>query len=60
MTRRGWFLPETPDVLGLLRDQVAVTIEGVDAFAAWAGGDTTAAQLVRDAETVGTWRSERC
>jgi uncharacterized protein Yka (UPF0111/DUF47 family) len=50
MTRRGWFLPETPDVLGLLRAQVAVTIEGVDAFTAWAGGDTTAAELVRDAE----------
>jgi uncharacterized protein Yka (UPF0111/DUF47 family) len=50
MTRRGWFLPETPDVLGLLRRQVAVTIEGVDAFTAWAGGDTGAAELVRDAE----------
>ena len=53
MTRRAWFLPETPDVLGLLRDQVAVTIEGVDAFAAWAGGDTTAAQRVRDADDRG-------
>jgi hypothetical protein len=38
--RRGrWFLPDTPDVLGLLRRQVAVTIEGMDAFVAWAGGD---------------------
>jgi uncharacterized protein len=50
MRRKRWFLPETPDVLGLLRGQVAVTIEGVDAFAAWAGGDTTAAEVVRDAE----------
>ena len=50
MTHRGWFLPETVDVLGLLRTQVAVTIDGVDAFAAWAGGDTAAAELVRDAE----------
>jgi uncharacterized protein len=45
-----WFLPSTPDVLGLLRRQVAVTIEGVDAFAAWAAGDTAAAEAVRDAE----------
>ena len=44
MSRERWFLPETPDVLGLLRGQVAVTIEGVDAFAAWAGGDTAAAR----------------
>jgi len=50
MSRAHWFLPETPDVLGLLRGQVAVTIEGVDAFAAWAGGDTAAAEVVRDAE----------
>jgi uncharacterized protein len=53
MTRRGWFLPETPDVLGLLRAQVAVTIEGVDAFAAWAGGETAAAETVQDAEQRG-------
>lgn len=48
-----WFLPETPDVLGLLRRQVAVTIEGVNAFAAWAAGDATAAESVRDAELRG-------
>ena len=28
MKRGRWFLPETPDVLGLLRHQLAVTIEG--------------------------------
>ena len=50
MKRSRWFLPETPDVLGLLRAQVGVTIEGVDAFAKWAGGDPSAAQAVRDAE----------
>ena len=49
MTLRRWFLPETPDVLGLLRHQVAVTIEGVDAFAAWAAGDAGAAQSLREA-----------
>jgi uncharacterized protein len=53
MRNRHWFLPETPDVLGLLRRQVAVTIEGMDSFAAWAGGDTAAARAVRDAEPRG-------
>ena len=50
MTRGHWFLPETPDVLGLLHEQVAVTIEGVDAVTEWAGGNPAAAELVRDAE----------
>jgi hypothetical protein len=49
----GWFLPETPDVLGLLRRQVAVTIEGVDAFAAWAAGDAEAVGALRDAGGAG-------
>ncbi len=50
MKGRRWFLPETPDVLGLLRSQVAVTIEGLEAFGAWAAGDGSAADAVRDAE----------
>ena len=50
MTRRRWFLPDTPDVLGLLRHQVALTIEGIDAFVAWAGGDTAAAEILRSSE----------
>ena len=50
MKTRRWFLPETPDVLALLRSQVAVTIEGLDAFGAWAAGDQSAADVVRDAE----------
>jgi uncharacterized protein Yka (UPF0111/DUF47 family) len=50
VTHSRWFLPETPDVLGLLRHQVAVTIEGLEAFTAWAGGDAAAAGAVRDAE----------
>jgi uncharacterized protein len=53
MRLRGWFLPATPDVLGLLRHQVAVTIEGVDGFAAWAAGDARAARTVRDTEREG-------
>ncbi len=50
MKGRRWFLPETPDVLGLLRSQVAVTLEGLEAFGAWAAGDGSAADAVRDAE----------
>jgi uncharacterized protein Yka (UPF0111/DUF47 family) len=45
-----WFLPETPDVVGLLRRQLAVTIEGMDAYAAWAGGDSSAEIDVRERE----------
>ncbi len=50
MKNRRWFLPETPDVIGLLRSQVAVTIEGLEGFRAWAAGDPAAAEVVRDAE----------
>jgi uncharacterized protein len=50
MRPRRWFLPETPDVLGLLRHQVAVTIEGIDAFAAWAGGEVAAKETLQQAE----------
>ena len=45
-----WFLPETPDVLGMLRQQTAVTVKGIDAFAAWAAGDGAKADLVRSLE----------
>ena len=52
MSRRPWFLPSVPDVLGLLRAQVALTVRGLDAFAAWAagGGDAEAAATVRSLE----------
>src|SRR4051794_10733474 len=53
MKHQHWFLPETPDVLGLLRRQLAVTIEGGEAFAAWTAGDRAAAQRVRDTEPLG-------
>jgi uncharacterized protein len=48
-----WFLPETPDVRGALGRQLAATIRGAEALAAWAAGDLTAAQRVRDAEHEG-------
>jgi len=52
MSRRHWFLPDTPDILGLLRGQVALTVQGMDAFAAWAagGGDAQAAATVHAIE----------
>jgi uncharacterized protein Yka (UPF0111/DUF47 family) len=45
-----WFLPESPDVIGQLRHQASITIEGLDAFVAWASGDGGAAHAVRAAE----------
>ena len=50
---RRWFLPDTPDVIALLRRQTAVTLQGLEALEAWAGGDAGAAQTVRDAEPRG-------
>lgn len=50
MKRSSWFLPENPDVLGMLRRQAAVTVEGMAALVAWAGGEPEAAQRVRDCE----------
>lgn len=47
---RHWFLPQTPDVLGTLNQQAAVTVEGMAAFAAWANGDADQATVLRDAE----------
>jgi hypothetical protein len=46
-----WFLPEEPDVLGTLRLQARVTLEGMEAFATWSErGDEDQARAVRDAE----------
>ena len=50
MKPRRWFLPETPDVVGLLREQCAVATEALDAFAAWAAGDADAAATLTGAE----------
>jgi len=50
MKRGHWFLPDAPDVVGLLRSQLAVTIEGLDAAAAWAAGDQGAAKRLVEIE----------
>jgi uncharacterized protein Yka (UPF0111/DUF47 family) len=51
MTRRGrWFLPETPDVLGLLREQTAITVTGIESLEVWARGEAGAAERLRECE----------
>jgi uncharacterized protein Yka (UPF0111/DUF47 family) len=45
-----WLLPQTPDVLGMLKQQMGLTIEGLDAFVEWAEGDVAAERRVRDCE----------
>ena len=45
-----WFLPETPDVIGMLRRQADISAEGMAAFAEWAGGNNARADDVRVAE----------
>lgn len=52
MTRwtRTWFLPQTPDVVGMLGRQAEVTLEGMRAFTAWASGDFEKAHEVRALE----------
>jgi uncharacterized protein len=50
MTRGRWFLPETPDVLGILREQTTITIEGMDALIAWSVGEPGAADRLRECE----------
>ncbi len=50
MTGHHWFLPDEPDVIGLLGAQTEETLRGLDALVAWAGGDAGAATAVREAE----------
>jgi uncharacterized protein Yka (UPF0111/DUF47 family) len=47
---RRWFLPEVPDVLGMLGHQADVTLEGMAAFTAWASGQLHQEAAVRSAE----------
>ena len=45
-----WFLPETPDVLGMLRAKAADKIEWLEEVVDLDGGDTEAADVVRARE----------
>jgi len=56
MTRHRWFLPDEPDVLGMLGEQIAETLEGLEALASWAAGDAAAGERVREAEHRGDER----
>ncbi len=50
MKRGRWFLPDTPDVLGMLREQAAITVEGMEALVAWAAGEQGAAARLLEHE----------
>ena len=50
MPRLRWLLPENPDVLGMLRLQAAITVEGMTALVAWASGDADGAGRLREIE----------
>lgn len=47
---KRWFLPQNPDVLALLNEQVTVTLRGLDSFVDWSAGNAAAERAVRDAE----------
>lgn len=50
MKLRRWFLPEQPDVFGMLCLQFEATREAVDALVAWARGDESQAERIRALE----------
>ena len=50
MSTKHWFLPHDVDLLGMLREQTAITVEGMHALATWAGGESKAADTVRACE----------
>lgn len=43
-------MPRTPDVIAALQAQAGITVEGMDALAAWAAGDAASADRVRECE----------
>ncbi len=47
---KHWFLPKDPDLLGLLCEQAAITVDGMHALVAWAAGEAAAAEHVREYE----------
>ena len=38
---KHWFLPDNPDLLGLLCEQAAITVDGMQALVAWAAREGT-------------------
>jgi uncharacterized protein Yka (UPF0111/DUF47 family) len=47
---KRWFLPNSPDLIGLLVRQAEVTIDGLDAFVRWCAGQPDAEAAVGAAE----------
>lgn len=47
MRAQRWFLPDSPDVIGMLGRQLAITRDGVDALVAWAHGDDSQVRVIR-------------
>lgn len=45
-----WFLPKNPDLIGLLSEQSAITVEGMRRLVAWAAGEPGAGDEVRTYE----------
>jgi uncharacterized protein Yka (UPF0111/DUF47 family) len=43
---KRWFLPESPDVLGLLAQQGDVAVRGMDSLGAWSNGDASQAEVI--------------
>lgn len=50
MNGSHWLLPRDLDLLGMLREQAAITLEGLDALVAWVDGDAGAEARVRESE----------
>ena len=44
---RRWFLPESPDLLGLLARQGDVTVRGMEALCAWSRGDPSQVGVIQ-------------
>jgi uncharacterized protein Yka (UPF0111/DUF47 family) len=53
VSRHRWFLPETPDVVGLLREQVEITISALDTLRSWAQGEPAGIDTIHAAEQRG-------
>lgn len=47
---KRWFLPSTPDLIGMLYAQSEVSVRGLEAFVRWSDGDDAAGKDVQDCE----------
>ncbi len=47
---RAWFLPRSPDVMGMLLEQSSLTVAGLEALQEWARGEVSAGSHLRRIE----------